>query len=322
VTTEVTLGPDLLTAGEALVSFRAATDGTGGEGAWHSAVAGAESNVAIAMSRLGHRTQWVGAVGDDDFGRIVCRQLAAHGVDVVDVAVDVERPTALMFVRQRTADLATVEYRRAGSAGSVVPRERLSRALARRPRLVHVTGVTPALSQESREAVTWLAESACAAGALVCLDINYRSRLWTRAQARAALEPLTRHTRLVVASEDELELVAGADTERAAADVLLDRGVEQVLVKRGARGATAWSAEGRIDEPALAVTAVDTIGAGDAFTAGYLSGVLDGLGVGECLRRGAVLGAFCVSTRGDWQGLPTRDELTLLDDHEPGGALR
>ena len=73
---------------------------------------------------------------------------------------------------------------------------------------------------------------------------------------------------------------------------------------------------------ALVVTAVDTIGAGDAFTAGYLSGVVDGLAVDDCLRRGNVLGAFCVSTRGDWQGLPVRDELALLDEHERGGALR
>jgi 2-dehydro-3-deoxygluconokinase len=243
-------------------------------------------------------------------------------VDVSDAWVDRERPTAVMFVAQRTADLARVDYRRSGSAGSVLARGRLEQALARRPRLLHLTGITPALSPQSHDTVAWLAECACAAGTVVSLDVNYRSRLWTPKKARAALEPLTRHTKLVIASEDELELVAGAATEQAAVEALLARGVEQVVVKRGAGGATAWTAQGRTDAPALAVTAVDTIGAGDAFTAGYLSGVVDGLAVDERLRRGSVLGAFCVSTRGDWQGLPSRDELALLDDHERGGALR
>jgi 2-dehydro-3-deoxygluconokinase len=313
--------PDLLTVGEALVSFRSDAAPTGG-GAWQAHVAGSEANVAIGMARLGHHAQWVGAVGVDDFGRLVRRELRAEGVDVTAVLVDPERPTGVMFVAQRTADLARVDYRRAGSAGSVLRRDHAETALARGPRLVHVTGITPALSPESREMVGWLVESACAAGAFVSLDVNYRAKLWTRAEARGALEPLTRHTKLVVASEDELDLVADAPTQEEAVQALLHRGVEQVVVKRGAGGATTWTTESRVDAPALAVTPVDTIGAGDAFTAGYLSGVLDGLGVAGCLRRGNVLGAFCVSTRGDWQGLPGREELTLLDDHEPGGALR
>lgn len=312
--------PDLLTVGEALVSFR--SDDTAAAGAWRAHVAGAEANVAIGMARLGHHAQWVGGVGADDFGALVRRELRAEGVDVSDVVVDAARPTGVMFVAQRTVDLARVDYRRAGSAGSVLRPDHLEPALARAPRLVHVTGITPALSPESRDTVAWLVESGSATGALVSLDVNYRSRLWTRAEARDALEPLTRHTNVVIASEDELELVADAPTAEAGARNLLDRGVEQVVVKRGARGATAWTGEGRCDATALAVTAVDTIGAGDAFTAGYLSGVVDGLTVSERLRRGNVLGAFCVSTRGDWRGLPSRDELALLDDHEAGGALR
>ena len=315
-------GLDLLTAGEALVSFRGSDAPTDGGGAWHAHVAGAEANVAIGMARLGHRARWVGAVGADDFGRLVQRELRAEGVDVSGVVVEPERPTGLMFLRQRTADLARVDYRRAGSAGSVLRREALETALAGGPRLVHVTGITPALSPESRETVCWLVESASAAGAFVSLDVNYRGRLWSRTEARDALTPLTRHTNLVVASEDELDLVAEGATESDAVRTLQDRGVEQVVLTRGAGGATAWTGEGRHDAPALAVTAVDTVGAGDAFTAGYLSGVADGLPVAERLRRATLLGAFCVSTRGDWQGLPGRDELTLLDEHGRGGAVR
>jgi len=103
--------------------------------------------------------------------------------------------------------------------------------------------------------------------------------------------------------------------------VLLNRGVEQVVVTRGALGVSAWSADGRVDAPAVPVPVVDVIGAGDAFTAGYLSALLDGEPVAERLRRGTVLGAFAVSGSGDWENLPRRDELDLIN-HQPGSALR
>jgi 2-dehydro-3-deoxygluconokinase len=135
------------------------------------------------------------------------------------------------------------------------------------------------------------------------------------------LAELVPHARLVIASDDELNLVSKGEEEDAVA-ALLDAGVAQVVVKRGARGASLWTADGRLDQAALAVEAVDTVGAGDAFCAGFISGLLDGLDGRACLLRATTLGAFAVSTAGDWEGLPHRDGLDQLADHVPGSTVR
>jgi 2-dehydro-3-deoxygluconokinase len=311
---------DVLTFGEAMVAFH-------GDGAWSEGgrattrVAGAESNVAIGLARLGHRVGWAGNVGADPFGELVLRQLRAEGVQVDHALLDATRPTGLMFTERRTADLVRVEYRRERSAAAAMAPADVDAALAGGARVLHLTGITAALSPTARETVLHAARVARAAGAVVSLDVNYRSRLWSREAAREALVPLAGLVDVVVASDDELELVADGD-EAAAVELLLSHGASHVAVKRGALGASLWTGGHRYDVPAVPVTAVDPLGAGDAFSAGLLSGMLDGLPAQQCLERGAVLGAFAVSSHGDWQGLPRREELPLLDGLRPGSPLR
>ncbi|MEU4383095.1 sugar kinase [Micromonospora echinofusca] len=314
--------PDLLTVGEALVSLRSAGPiAAGGPLTMH--LAGAESNVAVAVARLGHRAAWVGRLGADEFGEYALRQLRAEGVAVDGVTRDPDRPTGLMFLERRTADLTRVQYHRAGSAGSALDVDDLRAPLAVGARTLHLSGITPALSDTARAATRWAAEAAVVAGVPVCLDVNHRGRLWSRDSAREVLTPLAGYASIVVASADELDLVGdpGADESTVVAD-LLRRGVDTVLVKLGGDGARAHTREGVERVGALSVTAVDAVGAGDAFTAGYLSGWFDGLDLAGRLRRAATLGAFAVSSPGDWEGLPRRAELSLLDGHEAGDVLR
>ncbi|MEU4567238.1 sugar kinase [Micromonospora sp. NPDC023956] len=314
--------PDLLTLGEALVSLRSAGPLAAG-GSLTTHLAGAESNVAVGVARLGHRAAWVGRVGADEFGEYVLRQLRAEGVGVDGVTRDPDRPTGLMVLERRTADLTRVQYHRAGSAGSALCVDDLRAPLAAGARVLHLTGVTPALSDTARAATRWAAGAAAGAGIPVCLDVNYRARLWSRDTAREVLTPLVGHASIVVASADELDLLGepGADESTVVAG-LFRRGVHTVLVKLGADGARAYTPDGVRHAGALTVTAVDPVGAGDAFTAGYLSGWFDGLDLAGRLRRAATLGAFAVSSPGDWEGLPRRAELFLLDDHETGNVIR
>ncbi|MET7733687.1 sugar kinase [Streptomyces sp. NPDC005402] len=285
------------------------------------AVAGAESNVAIGLARLGHTVRWAGRVGADELGALVLRTLRAEGVDI-DHAVtdDTGRPTGLLLTEPRLGTLTRVSYYRAGSAGSAVSPADVLPALTPTPRILHLTGITPALSPSAAEAVLAAATTARDAGITVCLDINHRSRLWTADRARTALRPLLAHTDLLIASEDELPLVLerpGADEAEAVRSVLAE-GVGEVVVKRGASGATAFTADGATDRAARQVDAVDLVGAGDAFVAGYLSGLLDGADIPARLHRAVTTAAFAVATRGDWEGLPTRDELGLFD--QPDGT--
>ncbi|WP_258064606.1 sugar kinase [Arthrobacter sp. ZGTC131] len=333
---------DLLTLGESMVSLRSGGPlSAGGSLSMH--VAGAESNVAVGVARLGHGVSWAGVVGADPHGQFIVRQLRSEGIGLHH-REDASRSTGVMFLEQRTADVSRAYYYRSGSAGSTLSIPDVDAALRGGARVVHLTGITAALSLEARRAVEYAAERAVGEGMLVSLDVNYRAKLWSRDEARAALAPIALHATIIIASEDELDLVApptldsgadfgrepGADPAAGLSDAdesllakrLLAQGVREVVVKRGAAGAGAYTADGRWDVPAMPVTSIDTVGAGDAFSAGYLSALLDGEDVAGRLRRGALAGAFAVSTAGDWEGLPHTGELALLGNHVAGSTQR
>ncbi|WP_416561675.1 sugar kinase [Nocardia testacea] len=305
---------DVVTFGETMVAVRVAGHiRCGGDAT--VAVAGAESNVAIGLARLGHRVRWGGRLGADESGELVLRTLRAENVLVDTASRDTDRATGLVMFEQRLPDVTRVEYHRHGSAGSRICVADSVAALAELPRILHLTGVTPAVSPSAAEAVTEAVRIAREGGVLVSFDVNFRSRLWDPDTAAAVLRPLARAADVVIASADELGLVARDPAE------LIDGGVSEVVIKLGANGATAHTAAGMTSAAGHRVSVVDSIGAGDAFTAGYLSALLDGGDVEQRLARGNTLGAFAVSSRGDWEGLPGRDELSLIAAGS-GAALR
>ncbi|MFC4585848.1 sugar kinase [Sphaerisporangium corydalis] len=309
---------DVVTFGEAMAALRACDPIRLG-GTMRLSVAGAESNVAIGLARLGHRVRWTGLVGADETGELVLRTLRAEGVDVTHARADVRGPTGLILFERRIGDLTRVIYHRAGSAASFLVPEDVLPSLDPPPRFLHLTGVTPALGPGPAAAVMAAARS----GVPVCLDVNHRPRLWDRDRAAGALRPLVPWLSVLVASDDELELVApaSATTELDRISALLDAGVGQVVVKRGADGADGHTVTETVRAPARRVPVADLVGAGDAFVAGYLSGLLDGLDLAGRLDRAVTTGAFAVASPGDWEGLPARHELGLLDSL-PGTTLR
>ncbi|MEU1954860.1 sugar kinase [Nocardia rhamnosiphila] len=305
---------DVVTFGETMVAVRVAGRiQFGGDATL--AVAGAESNVAIGLARLGHRVRWGGRLGADESGELVLRTLRAENVLVDTASRDTERATGLVMFEQRLPDVTRVEYHRRDSAGSRLCAADSVAALKEMPRILHLTGVTPAVSASAAEATTEAVRIAREGGALISFDVNFRSRLWDMDTAAATLRPLARAADVVVASEDELGLIASDPAE------LIDCGVSEVVIKLGSHGAAVHTAAGVTTAAGHRVGVVDSIGAGDAFTAGYLSALLDGGGVAERLARGNTLGAFAVSSRGDWEGLPSRDELVLIAAGS-GAALR
>ncbi|MEO7234474.1 MAG: sugar kinase [Lapillicoccus sp.] len=274
--------------------------------------AGAESNVAIGLARLGHTVGFVTRVGDDSIGRMITETLRGEGVDVGGVVVDPSAPTALMVRQHRTADALTVVYYRDGAAGSRLEPADVPDLTG--ARLLHVTGITPALSGSADETVTAAVRAARAAGLVVSLDVNHRSLLWTAAAAGAALGPLLDAVDIVFGGDEELLMLAqrdDGDVETAVKGLLAQR-PSVVVRKRGSDGATAYGDFGAVERSAVPVTAVDPVGAGDAFVAGFLSGLLDGADPGACLDRAVECGAFAVSVHGDWEGAARRSELGLL----------
>ncbi|MEV6984003.1 sugar kinase [Sphaerisporangium sp. NPDC051017] len=302
---------EILTVGEAMATVRCAGPLRLG-GASRISIAGAESNVAIALARLGHAARWAGAVGDDEPGELVRRTLRAEGVLTDAVIRRADAPTGLLLRDVAPGGRARVHYYRRRSAGSTLTWDDVRPAADHGFGGLHLTGITAALGPAPLQAVTTAAEKAGDSGAWVSLDVNHRSLLWTRDAAARALRPLLPNVTVLIASDDELAIVADGDGERDRVDALLDAGVQEVVIKRGAAGASYHDARTSLDVPAVAVPVVDVVGAGDAFTAGYLSGRLDGLDAHDRLERATLLGAACVACDGDWEGLPTRDELPAL----------
>jgi 2-dehydro-3-deoxygluconokinase len=294
--------------GEAMVTVRSHGRMRIG-GAATMSVAGAESNVAIGLSRLGHEVAWVGRVDSGELGELVVRTLRAEGVVVDGVQRDARRPIGVMFREQRTGDIVHVAYVRRGSSGSALDPDELEAALAPPPTLLHVSGITPALSESNASATARALRRARDAGAVTSLDVNYRSRLWSRDEASAALRPMLADVDVLFASTDELSLVLDVDPPSGP--------VAEVVVTHGADGAEAWDGGQHARLPARSVVSVDPVGAGDAFVAGYLSARLDGHGLKERLARGTDVAAVAVGSAGDWEGLPTREELAAFaGDHD------
>ncbi|MEV5125360.1 sugar kinase [Streptomyces decoyicus] len=363
--------PDVLTFGETMVALRGSGPLKLG-GTMQVSIAGAESNVAIGLARLGHDVRWAGAVGEDEAGQLVLRTLRAEGVEVSGAAADPGAPTGLLLFEPRLPEVTRVHYYRAGSAGSRLTAGVVERAFsAAPPRVLHLTGITPALSPTAHSAARHALQLAKDHGALVCLDVNFRARLWTAEKAAGVLREWIPSVDVLIASDDELPLClpegaggaeapgeAGApggpqgaegaqgaekapEAERAQepewapqgaphdtaatiasqAKLLLDLGVGEVVVKLGADGATAFTHGGALHQPAKAVRAVDAVGAGDAFVAGYLSALLDDEEPAGCLERAVTTGAFAVASHGDWEGAPTRSELGMLGA-PPGTVVR
>jgi 2-dehydro-3-deoxygluconokinase len=280
---------------------------------------GAESNVAVGVARLGHSVAWIGRVGADEFGVMVRRMLAAEGVGA-RIRVDAAAPTGLMVKYRRTNTVTQVMYYRKGSAGSRLDRSDVDAELIRSARVLHLTGITPALSETARDAVDYAVELAGGAGVTVCLDLNYRSKLWPPEQAGPVLADLVARADIVFATEPEARLVVEGTDAAELGRALAAFGPGQVVIKRGALGAVAVVDGEVLEVVPYPVTEVDPVGAGDAFAAGYLATLLDGGGPVKRLDTGALAGAFAVTVPGDWEGLPHPADLDLLRAQE--GVLR
>jgi len=256
--------------------------------------AGAESNFAIALARLGIDVTWVSRLGRDPFGDMILAAVADEGVETRWVQRD-DAPTGL-FCKWRSGGRSHVAYRRAGSAASRlrvggVPDEALDGV-----RLVHLTGITMAISETARELVLDVARRAKARGATVVFDPNFRPALPDTPEAAAARQrPVLEHVDWYLCGEGEAELLwPGSEIPVPS------------VIRVGARGAIIDGVE---VPPPRTASVVDEVGAGDAFAAGFAYGLLHGWGPAESARAGNVIAAGALAGTGDWETLPRLEDV-------------
>lgn len=264
---------------------------------------GAESNLAMNLAAAGVGVGWASRVGDDPFGRRIVSAVARHGVDTRWVEVDPTRPTAVYFKDPGVAG-STVYYYRRGSAAAGLTPAFLDRLPLAELRLLHLSGITPGLSTDCRETVAGALARMRPLPGLVCFDVNYRAGVWGADEAGPVITELARQADVVLVGRDEAETLWGPDCATAEQIRAHLPDVPHLVVKDGAVGATEFCTNGRgaadrVFVPTPPVQVVEPVGAGDAFGAGYLSGLLDGLDAGQRLLRGHRLAAVALSSTAD-----------------------
>lgn len=307
---------DVVCIGETMALFRAEASGPLTHArAMTLGIGGSESNVAVGLTRLGARAAWVGGVGTDSLGELIVHELLGEGVEVVALRHPTA-PTGVMIKERRTPATQQVTYYRSGSAGSAIRPEDLPVVLLQGTRILHLTGITPALSESAAETVIRAIDIAKHAGATVSFDINHRTALWRERDAGSDLRPLIADSDIVFAGPEEAAMVVGLGTPEEQADRLGALGPREVVIKQGAAGALAL-VDGRVyRQAAIPIQPVDTVGAGDAFVAGYLAELLAGEPADRRLLTAVRTGAFACLVPGDWEGFPRRADLGLLETSE------
>ncbi len=275
--------------------------------------AGADSNFAIAMSRLGYRSAWISRLGDEPLGDLVLRAIAREGVDVSQVIRDPTRNTGLYLKHHDATGVTRIQYYRSGSAASNLQPDDLRPYHFRDTRLVHLNGMTFALSESCARTMRRAVELTLDSGAMISLDLNLRLQLWSIESAREAIGPVIQKSSAIFGTEEEFLDYFGVSDIDEALGAAVALGPRIAAAKMGPDGAVALVdglrfAHGGYRAPAV----VDVVGAGDGFDAGFLASYLRGLSPYECLRRANLCGACAVATPGDFQGYPTLEEMERL----------
>ena len=295
------------------------------EGSLDAQVGGAESNVAAAATCLGAEATWLSKLPDNPLGRRVVRSLSGHGVtpDVVwDDSADARLGT---YYLERGADPreTSVVYDRAGSAITTLEPDELDFEVLEAASIVHTTGITPALSASTRETTSELLAAAEEADVTRSFDLNYRSKLWSTADAQACYESLLGEVDLLFAPIRDAQNVLGYDDDAKSVAYQLadDYGIETVVITRGATGSLAYTDGRVVEQGVFDAETVDAIGTGDAFVGGVLAELLAGSDISRALQYGSATASLKRTVEGDVL-VTTREEVEGVLDESTGGISR
>jgi len=278
--------------------------------ALHTTFAGAESNVAIGLARLGHAVRYLTVLGDDPFGHAIFKTLRSEGVETSGIQFSASHPTGVMIKNRWPGDEPQVFYYRNTSAFAHAGAGTFDPALWRDAKLIYLTGITTALSAECLALVRQVIADAQAHNIPVWFDPNYRRKLWSGEQFLQTVAELLPRIDTILPGFHEGQLLTGKTDPGEIACKLMGMGVKNVILKAGSKGVVAYTTDGKeMADPFPIDRVIDPIGAGDAFAAGYLAAYLDGLPLATRLQRAHAAAAMVCMTQGDWEGLPTRTQL-------------
>jgi 2-dehydro-3-deoxygluconokinase len=285
-------------------------------------LAGAEVNVAIGLRRLGHRVGYVTRLGKDTLGTYIKNKLISEGINT-HIITDDQHFTGFQLKEKVPAGDPVVDYYRRNSAASHLCSGDIERLDFSGARLLHLTGIPPALSAETRAAAFRMIQKAREAGLLISFDPNLRPGLWDNKETMVQIlnEIACQCDFVLPGYKEGLELMGSDDPERIAA-YYLAQGVKMVTVKLGRRGSYTQSLNEQFRQACKPIDKiVDTVGAGDGFAVGIINGILEGLSLYATVERANAIGALQLRHEGDNEGLPTKDMLETYLEEVKNGAF-
>jgi 2-dehydro-3-deoxygluconokinase len=314
------LSTDLFTFGEALSVFISTdTDSVMSAKTFERVTAGAEVNVAVAISRLGLKSQYFSRFGNDQLGSVMLADIEAEGVDV-SLAKRVNSFTGAMVRNPGKSAPVELSYLRKGSAASTIEPSDILDSYISSARWLHTTGITCAISTSGANTVKAALEKAEAMKIKSSFDLNIRRKLWSEEDARKVLQPLAKNVELLIGGEDEYQAVFGVNEPQKVLAEANKRGCKIAVMTKGDQRMR-YSIDGNYAElTPPKVVAVDPVGSGDAFTGGVIAGLLSGMGAEQALEQGSICGAMVASMFGDWTGIPTGVAGKI--DHEVAQKVR
>ncbi|MCR3759627.1 sugar kinase [Clostridium felsineum] len=275
-------------------------------------LAGAEVNVSVGVSRLGHSVQYITKLGEDPFGEFINRRLNEENVGTDYVTTTKEKFTGFQLKSKVSEGDPSIFYFRKNSAAANFTVEDLNKVNLDGVKHIHLTGIFPGLSESTKEASYKLLELAKENNITTTFDTNLRPQIWSSKEDMiSTINDIAFKSDILLPGINEGLVLMGSDNPEEIADFYLSKGVKIVIVKLGSKGAYVKTKDGEAYtvDGFKVEHVVDTVGAGDGFAVGVISAILEGLSIKDAVRRGNAVGALAVMSEGDNDGYPTHEEL-------------
>lgn len=273
-------------------------------------IAGAESNLAVGVCKLGHSASWISSLGNDELGYFVNNSIRAEGVDTSYVKFDSMHRTGVMFKQVLPGKETSVFYYRENSAAANMQEEDLQEAMFADGKILHLTGITPVLSDCCEAMVMRAVELGKKADLKISFDPNIRKKLWKDKDFTPVLKKIVDNTSILMLGLEEAQVLYGTCEKEEIAEAFFKNAAAQYLaVKDGGNGAYVADRKGGYAISPYPCSPVDPIGAGDAFNAGFLCGILENKSVQEAGAIAAIAGALATESYGDIEGYPTYESM-------------
>ncbi len=283
------------------------------------AVAGAEFNVAVGTARLDHRVTYMTKLGNDPFGKRIVSVLNQNKIGNEFVMFAKDKSTGFMLKGRTSIGDPDIFYFRKNSAASTLTEDDVDKIDLEKYSHIHLTGILPALSEDTRKATFHLMEKAKAKGLFISFDPNLRPQLWeSEEQMKTTINKLASYADLVLPGQAEGKILMGSDDEKVINKFYLENGASICVTKCGSKGAyvSTKDNENYMVNGYKVEKVVDTVGAGDGFATGVVTGLMEGLPLKDAVKRATAIGAIQVMSRGDNEGLPTRAQLNAFMSNE------